>query len=158
MGNKKNWAMDFFPPMPDWGWDNDEQKEKWEEFKSNVGKLWDQYQDMQKAAEKAWKEQWETFFAQFLDMQQTVADTLPDEKAAVPGMPSAPVSPKEFVEKAKELQEKANAHVVERADAMVKYRRQRRQQVKEMVADAVQNVEDNLDAVESSKDDEPAEK
>ena len=33
-----------------------------------------------------------------------------------------------------------------------------RQQMKEMVSDAVQNVEDNLDAVESSKDDEPAEK
>ena len=34
------------------------------------------------------------------DLQQTVADSLPDEKPSIPGMPTAPVSPKEFVEKA----------------------------------------------------------
>ena len=37
-----------------------------------------------------------------MEMEQTVADALPDEKPAAPGMPVAPVSPKEFVEKAKE--------------------------------------------------------
>ena len=90
MGNKKNKEKNAFPAMPGWDWDSEEQKAKWEEFKANAEKLWDQYEDMQKAAKKAWKQQWETFFAQLMGMEQTVADALPDEKVSVPGMPAAP--------------------------------------------------------------------
>ena len=150
MGNKKNKEKNAFPAMPAWDWDNEEQKAKWKEFKANAEKLWDQYEDMQKAAKKAWKDQWETFFAQLMGMEQTFADALPDEKISVPGMPAAPVSPKEVVEKAKEFQEKANAQVVEQADNAFERRMQRQQQVKEMVTDAVETVEANLDAAKAA--------
>ena len=148
MANKKNNAKDFFSSMPFWGWADDNGKDQWEEFKSGMEKLWKQQQEMQKAAEKAWKEQWDTFFSKLMDMEQTVADALPDEKPAAPGMPAAPVSPKELVEKAKEFQVKANAHVVEQAENMRKIRTKRRQQVKEIVTDAVNNVKANIEAVQ----------
>ena len=119
MANKKNPAKDFFSAMPFWGWDEEEAKDQWKDFKSSVEKLWKQYEDMQKAAKKAWQEQWDTFFTQLMDIQQTVADTLPDEKASLPGMPAT--SPKEIVEKAKEFQQKANARAVEQADNMFKF-------------------------------------
>lgn len=142
MANKKNPAKDFFSAMPFWGWDEEEAKDQWKDFKSSVEKLWKQYEDMQKAAKKAWQEQWDTFFTQLMDIQQTVADTLPDEKASLPGMPAT--SPKEIVEKAKEFQQKANARAVEQADNMFKFQMDQQKQVKEIVTDAVQNVEDNL--------------
>jgi len=148
MGYKKNMAKNLFPHVPGWEWDKVAQKKQWKKFKSDMGKLWDQYQDMQKVSRKAWKAQWETFFAQLIDMQQTVADSLPDEKPAVPGMPPVPVSPKEFVEKAKEFQEKANAHAVEQADAVFEIQIQTQQQVKDAVSDAVEIVEANLDAIQ----------
>ena len=139
MGNKKDKEKNAFPAMPGWDWDTEEQKAKWKEFKANAEKLWDQYEDMQKAAKKAWKEQWETFFAQLMGIEQTV-----------PGMPAAPVSPKEIVEKAKEFQETANAHAVEQADKAFDYRMQQQQKVKEIVTDAVQKVEDNLDEMKAA--------
>lgn len=142
MANKKNPAKDFFSAMPFWGWDEEEAKDQWKDFKSSVEKLWKQYEDMQKAAKKAWQEQWDTFFTQLMDIQQTVADTLPDEKASLPGMPAT--SPKEIVEKAKEFQQKANARAVEQADNMFKFQMDQQKQVKEIVTGAVQNVEDNL--------------
>ena len=150
MGNKKDKEKNAFPAMPGWDWDTEEQKAKWKEFKANAEKLWDQYEDMQKAAKKAWKEQWETFFAQLMGIEQTVADALPDEKVSVPGMPAAPVSPKEIVEKAKEFQETANAHAVEQANKAFDYRMQQQQKVKEIVTDAVQKVEDNLDEMKAA--------
>ena len=142
MANKKNPAKDFFSAMPFWGWDEEEAKDQWKDFKSGVEKLWKQYEDMQKAAKKAWQEQWDTFFTQLMEIQQTVADTLPDEKASLPGMPAT--SPKEIVEKAKEFQQKANARAVEQADNMFKFQMDQQKQVKEIVTGAVQNVEDNL--------------
>ena len=142
MANKKNPAKDFFSAMPFWGWDEEEAKDQWKDFKSSVEKLWKQYEDMQKAAKKAWQEQWDTFFTQLMDIQQTVADTLPDEKASLPGMPAT--SPKEIVEKAKEFQQKANARAVEQVDNMFKFQMDQQKQVKEIVTDAVKNVEDNL--------------
>ena len=145
---KKKLAKDLFPMMNDWGWSKKERKEQWKEFKDNMDTLWDQYQDMQKSAKKAWKEQWETFFSQFMDMQQTVADALPDEKVSLPGMPAAPVSPKEFVEKAKELQEKINRHAIEAGDRTFESVVRQQQHVKEVVSKAVDNVEEKLDEKE----------
>ena len=147
MGTKKM-MKNLFPLMFDW--DKKEAKEEWKNFKSSLDDLWDQYQDMEKSAKKAWKEQWETFFAQLMGIEQTVADALPDEKVSVPGMPAAPVSPKEIVEKAKEFQETANAHAVEQADKAFDYRMQQQQKVKEIVTDAVQKVEDNLDEMKAA--------
>ena len=154
---KKNNAKDFFPFMPFWGWSEDERKDHWDDFKTSMDDLWNQFQEMQKAAKKAWTEQWETFFSQLMDMQQTVADSLPDEKFSVPGMPTAPVSPKEFVEKAMDFQETANAHAVKQADNMFDLQLEQQQQVKDVVTDAVQTVEDDLNDEKDEKDEKPVE-
>ena len=151
MASKKNKAKDFFSPVPFWGWNEDDAKDQWKDFKSNVEKLWKQYEDMQKAAKKAWQEQWDTFFTQLMEIQQTVADSLPEEKASLPGMPEAPVSPKEFVEKAKELQEKANAHAVEQTNNLFNFQMEQQKQAKEIVTDTVESIEEDLD----EKDEEP---
>ena len=137
MGTKKM-MKNLFPLMFDWDWDKKEAKEEWKNFKSSLDDLWDQYQDMEKSAKKAWKEQWERFFSQFMDMQETVADNLPDKKVSLPGLPASPVSPKEFVEKVKEFQETANAHAVKQADNMFDYRVQQQNQMKEMVSSAAE--------------------
>jgi hypothetical protein len=83
-----------------------------------------------------------------MEMQQTVADALPDEKVSLPGMPAAPVSPKEFVEKAKELQEKINRHAIEAGDRTFESVVRQQQHVKEVVSKAVDNVEEKLDEKE----------
>ena len=145
MGYKKA-AKYLFPMMLGWEWKSkSERKEDWKDFKDNMEKMWDQFQDIQKTSKDAMKEQWEKFFPRLMDMQQTIADTLPDEKFSLPGMPSAPISPKEFVEKAKEFQETVNQHAVEQSDNAFDFTVQRQQQVKEMVTDAVNNVEAELD-------------
>jgi len=153
MGYKKM-LKTYFPLLMGMSWDKAESKEQWKDFKANAEKMWDQFQDMQKQAKKAQKEQWANFFAKYLEMQQTFADTLPDEKFALPGMPAAPVSPKEFVEKMKEFQEKANNHAVEQDDSRFEYFMQGQEKVKESVSDVVDNIETKYDEVTESKEEE----
>lgn len=143
MGKKKK-MEDFCLPMIGWGWNPGDQKDQWKEFKANMEKLWDQYEEAQKATREAWKEQWEKTFAQFMEMQKTVAETLPDEKPAMPGMPAAPVSPKEIAEKMVQLQEKANASAMEQDATLYDMRVKGRKQVKEIVKGAVDSVEASL--------------
>ena len=150
MGTKKQAAKVLFPLMVGWNWmSKEERKEEWKEFRSNMEKMWDQFQDLQKATKETAEKQWGKIFPQLMEMQQTVADSLSDEKATLPGMPSAPFSPKEFVEKAKEIQEKINEHAVEANNRAFEHIIQRQQQVKEMVTDAANDAEDTLDKVES---------
>ena len=148
MGNKKKMAKALFPLMYGWGWSKSERKKEWKDFRSSMEKMWDQYQDMQKSAKDAMKEQWEKFFPKLLEMEQTFADSLPDEKPSLPGMPTAPMSPKEFVEKVKEFQETANKHAVEQSDNAFDFHVQGQQQVKDAVTDAVDTIEADLDEKE----------
>jgi len=149
MGYKKVMKT-FFPLLMAMEWDKEESKEKWKEFRGNAEKMWDQFQDMQKQAKKAQKEQWANFFAKFQEMQQTFADTLPDEKFALPGMPAAPLSPKEAMEKLKEFQETANNHAVAQDDSRFEYFMQNQEKVKESVSDAVDSIETKLDEKDAS--------
>ena len=148
MGDKKKMAKALFPLMYGWEWSKSERKEKWKDLRSNMEKMWDQYQDMQKSAKDAMKDQWEKFFPRLLEMEQTFADSLPDEKASLPGMPTAPMSPKEFVEKVKEFQEMANKYAVEQSDNAFDFCVQGQQQVKDVVTDAVDTIESDLDEKE----------
>ena len=103
---KNSWVQDLFPMNYTWGWSKKERKDSWNDFKDSMDAIWDQYKDMQKAARKAQKEQWNTFVSQFLEMEQTVADSIPEDAPTLPGMPA----PKEFIEKVKEYQETAHKH------------------------------------------------
>jgi hypothetical protein len=143
MSNKKNW-MPFQFPLFDMEWDLSSYRNQWNEFKANVDKAWDQFQAMQEETQKAWKEQWEAFFGQCMEMQKDFAETLPDQKIAAPGMPVPPLSLKEAAEKAVELQEKANAQAVKQNDAIFNLHMKGQKQVKEMVTGAVKNVEEKL--------------
>ena len=148
--SKKPTMKDFFPMANDWGWSKKERKDQWSEFKGNMETLWDQYQDMQKAAKKAWKAQWETFFSQLMGMQQTVADAIPEDAPTLPGMPS----PKEFVKKVKEQQETVNAHAVEQTDKLFNVMVEQQQKAKEAIKDAVERVETTIEDRESAKKEE----
>ena len=148
MGNKKKMAKALFPLMMGWGWTKSERKENWKDLKSNMEKLWDQYQDVQKTTKDAWKDRWEKIFPQLMEMQQTFADTLPDEKVSLPGLPTSPLSPKEFVEKMKKFLENAHSHAVEQREHFYNYVVERQQQVKDAVTDAVDQVEEDLDGKE----------
>lgn len=154
MSNQKNWKPFQFPPF-DMDWDLSSYRNQWNEFKANVDKAWDKYQEMQKEAQKAWKEQWETFFDQCIEVQKAFAENLPDEKIAAPGMPVPPMSLKEAAEKAVELQEKANERAVKQNDAIFDFHMKGQKQVKEMVVGAVKNVEEKLAPEKAS---EPAAK
>ena len=149
MGYKKQMAKVLFPLMANWDWSSKEEyKKDWKKFRSNMDKMWDQFQDLQKASKDTARKQWEKVFPRFMEMQQTVADALPDKKVSLPGMPAAPVSPKEFVEKAKELQEKINRHAIEAGDRTFESVVRQQQHVKEVVSKAVDNVEEKLDEKE----------
>ena len=91
MGTKKQVAKVLFPLMADWDWASKEDyKKDWKKFRSNMDKMWDQFQDLQKASKDTARKQWEKVFPRFMEMQQTVADALPDEKVSLPGMPLLP--------------------------------------------------------------------
>jgi hypothetical protein len=151
MSNKKTWNPFQFP-MFDTDWDLNSYRNQWNEFKSSIDKAWDQFQEMQQKAQESWKEQWDTFFGQCIEMQKVFAESLPDEKIAAPGMPVPPLSPKEAVEKAVEFQKAANEQAVKQNDSLFDFHMKGQQQVKEMVTGAVKNVEETLDA---KKTDEP---
>ena len=80
MSNQKNWKPFQFPPF-DMDWDLSSYRNQWNEFKANVDKAWDKYQEMQKEAQKAWKEQWETFFDQCIEVQKAFAENMTEKKS-----------------------------------------------------------------------------
>ena len=156
MSDKMNPFKDFMPmfqkpPMPfmpdadSWGWFGKEDgcevdcKNKWEDFKSNMETFWEQMQNMRNSALETSKGQWNKFFAQCMEMQETFAASLPEETSSMPGMPV--MSPKAFMEKIKKFQEMANAHFVEQADSFFDFCKQGDQQVKEMVSEAIECAE-----------------
>jgi hypothetical protein len=158
MGDFKKAMKNFMPmpPMPDgaaWEWpgkkdfDKDKAKEKWKEFKSNLGTFWGQLQDMQKSSMEASKEQWNTFFGQCMDMQESFAASLSEDVPFLPGMPL-----KAFVEKMKDFQEMANEHAIEQADSFFDFAMQGQQQFKAMVTETVANVETKVEEAKNEAD------
>lgn len=63
MGYKKQVAKVLFPLMANWDWSSKEEyKKDWKKFRSNMDKMWDQFQDLQKASKDNAKKQWEKVF------------------------------------------------------------------------------------------------
>ena len=147
MGDSKKTKtfLDYAAPLFGWTGDTEESKKKWDEFKSGVETFVGQVQEIQKTVNQARKEAWNKVFKKIMEMEEKVADTLPEELPTPPGMPAAPVSPKEIVTKVKEFQEKANKHAVEQADAVIDLVKKGQEQVKEAVTDAVDAIEKNIE-------------
>ena len=122
---------------------DDNKKEKWDGFKSNVETFWGQMRDMQKSSMEATKEQWNTFFGQCMEMEGSFAESLPEELPAMPGMPAVftPISPKSLAEKVREFKELFNNYAVEQADSFFDFVMQGQEQIKNMAVEAVGNVE-----------------
>ena len=148
--------MPFMPPMPEqnfWGGkkgDKDILKDQWNDFKANLESYWNQLRDMQDSSTEATKEQWGKFFGQIMEMQEIFAASLPDEIPSLPWLPDffkPSMSPRAFMEKVKEFQEMANAHAVEQADSFLDFCKKGQEQAKDMVSEAVKNVEDKVEQV-----------
>ena len=111
--------------------------------------FWDQMIEMQKTSMDAWKEQWDKAFPQFMEMQDSFIESLPDELVTPPGMPV--IKPKKVMEKVKEFQEMANEHASEQAESRIDFVVQRGQQAKEAAKDVVKSVEEGLDKATEDK-------
>jgi len=94
-----------------------------------------------------------------MDMQDTFAETLPDEVPTLPGFPQLPgISPKEFMKQVKEFQEMANAHIVEQADSVVDFTRKGQKKVRDAVNKAIDNAKEEKEAPAKAEAEAPAEK
>lgn len=136
--------MPFMPFGTPWGWsgsdDNDKTKEGWETFNSNLNAFWKQMKDMYKASLEASKGQWNAYFDQCMEMQESFADSLPDE------MPFfTPVSPKEYLKKDKEFREKANRQAMEQADSFFEFASKRQEYVEDMISEGVKNTKTKIE-------------
>ena len=151
--------MPFMPPMPEQGFwggkkgDKDVLKDQWNDFKANLESYWNQLRDMQDSSTEATKAQWGRFFDQIMEMQETFAASLPDEIPSLPWLPDflkPSMSPRAYMKKVKEFQEMANAHAMEQADSFLDFCKKGQEQAKDMVSEAVKNVEDKVEQAEEA--------
>ncbi len=144
---KKNPMSNFMPKMPVPPMmafaqkmaekKNDENvKARKEDVKSSMMTFWEQMIDMQKSAMEASKEQWNQFFKNTLDIEDTFAAIMPDEAPSLFGFPL--ISPKAFMQNLKEFQEVSNAHFVEQLDSAVDFRFKGKERVRDMVNTAME--------------------
>lgn len=77
--------------------------------------------EMQKASADSAKEQFNQLFAYTMGLHDGLATILPGKLPTIPGLPIDPVSPKDLVMYAKEIQELANEHFVKQMDSQVDF-------------------------------------
>lgn len=77
--------------------------------------------EMQKASANSAKEQFNQLFAYTMGLHDGLATILPGKLPTIPGLPIDPVSPKDLVLYAKEIQELANEHFVKQMDSQVDF-------------------------------------
>jgi len=143
------------PPLPmPWGWfgkknsGKSERKNPWEQLKNDLETQWEQMRDVQKVSMDACREQWDKAFPKYMDMQESIAASLPDEAPSLPWLPPFGVSPRAFMERMNEFQKTANKYAREQADAFCNFWLQGQQQAKTMISDAVEGI--GSDAKETS--------
>lgn len=139
------WPVPFVPASGNYEWpvpkkSSTDAAKTMDEFESNLLTFWDQIIDMQKSAIETSRDQWEQFFDQMMEMQDTFIDSLPKEAPSVPGLPTAPVTPQEAMEKVKDFQELAKDHVKEQADSYADFVIKRQEKTLEVVNEVVDKV------------------
>ena len=147
MSDSKKKMKDFmaYAPLLGLPTDKDEAKKQWKAFKKNTETFMDHLQDIQKTLIEARKEAWNRVFPKLIAMEQSFADTLPEEVPTAPGMPASPIKPKEIADKVIEFQETANKNAMEQADAAIEIVKKGQEQVKEAVKDAVSTIEEKAE-------------
>ena len=124
-----------------------------DDFMSGMKKFWEQMIDVQKTSLNGTRDQWNQFFEHMMDMQDTFAESLPDELPSLPGFPQMPaISPKDFMKRAKEFQEMTNAHFVEQADSVKDFYLKGQEKACDMACAAM----DNAKAKKEAEKEEPA--
>jgi acyl-coenzyme A synthetase/AMP-(fatty) acid ligase len=139
----------MFPPMPSMmppmpfpkfgNWEAPEAKDvdkdvdKWvDDFDGNMLTFWDQFIDMQKSSIESSKAQWQQFFDKLIEMQDSFADSLPEEVPVMPGFPAFPVKPKYMMEQLKQFEKMSNDHLTEQADSVADFYIKSQEQTREM--------------------------
>jgi hypothetical protein len=117
--------------------DQEERKENWKDFKSNVETYWEHMREIQKTNMEMRKEAWNKVFPKLLEMQDNIAAVLPEEIGTL--------KTKDIVGKVREFQEMANKHAMEQAENYFDFCMKAQEQTKNLVRDAVQTIEDKLE-------------
>ena len=126
-----------------------------DDYKAGVKKLLGQMSEMQKSSVESSKEQWNKFFDQVLEMQDTVIESMSDDPISISwllfGKPYA-VSPKEFLKQMKEIEKMTNAHVMEQVDSFVEFSRKKIEMYSAMLGTVVTKAEAPAQADESAEE------
>ena len=161
MAKKKNKkakkTMPMFPgmmppvmPLPfDFSGDDEQKGAKAQEIKSNVKSACGKAIDMRKATVDTSMEQFSQFFSYMMDMQNGFAESIPEQLPTIPGMPAAPVSPKDIVKAIIEFEEMTNEFIVDQIDSNVAFFFDIQQKAIDQIPDAPQ-----ADAEEEKADEE----
>ena len=151
------------PFMPVWGWPGKDKKKsdrksQQDDLKNGVETGMEWMRDAQKVSLDAAREQWDKAFPKYMDLQESIAASLPDEVISLPGMPSFGMSPRAFMEQFNEFQKKTNQYAREQADSFCDFCLQGQQRAKSVISDAVENIESSekepSDSASEKSDDE----
>ena len=133
------------PPMPNFNSWNNDASEACDDFNSSMMKFWKQTIEAQKSTMEGFKDQWNQFFENNMEMWDTFADSLPDEAPNLPGVPAsktASITPKKIVKRAKKFQEIANKHMVEQADTAVDFAIKGQEEAVDIVSKVVDDIKE----------------
>lgn len=133
------------PPMPNFNSWNNDVSEACDDFNSSMMKFWKQTIEAQKSTMEGFKDQWNQFFENNMEMWDTFADSLPDEAPNLPGVPAsktASITPKKIVKRAKKFQEIANKHMVEQADTAVDFAIKGQEEAVDIVSKVVDDIKE----------------
>jgi hypothetical protein len=133
------------PPKPPTKTDS-----KMDGLNNNVMTFWNQLIDLQKSSIDSSREQWDQFTEQLMEMEDTFADSLPEELPLLPVFPFWPLSPKEMLEQWREFEERSKEHMMEQADSIAVYHIRSQEQARDMA----NSVYDKTSDITKESDDE----
>ena len=131
--------MPMFPGMmPPWNGKGDKGRDtkataETKKLSSDMKSFLNNSIEMQKASADSAKEQFNQLFAYTMGLHDGLATILPGKLPTIPGLPIDPVSPKDLVMYAKEIQELANEHFVKQMDSQVDFFIMAQQKTVEMI-------------------------
>ncbi len=123
---------------------------------ANVMALWKQIIDMQKSYIESSKGQWQQFIDKLFEMQDSFANSLPEEFPVAPGMKSLPVTPKYLMDQLKQFEEMSNDYFTEQADSCADFCIKSQEQTRDVVSTIAEKASDlrqeeaNADEAESA--------
>ena len=124
-----------------------------ENIKSTVKSAWKQRTDRKKYTMDNRREQWKKQFDYRMKLQDTFADSLPDDVSSLPPfLQVLPISPKAFMEWMKEFQIMAFEHYMEQAASVMDFFIQGQEQFFDLVSEAMEKKEDESAQTEEEKE------